>query len=42
MRAVGIQGARRGKRVRTTKPDLTAARHPDLVRRDVTESAVGD
>jgi putative transposase len=36
MRAAGIIGARRGKRVRTTKPDSTAARHPDLVRRDFT------
>ena len=33
MRAAGIQGARRGKRVRTTKPDVTAVRHPDLVKR---------
>jgi putative transposase len=39
MRAAGIQGARRGKRVRTTKPDLTAARHPDLVRRDFTATS---
>jgi putative transposase len=36
MRANGIAGARRGKRVRTTKPDPAAARHPDLVRRDFT------
>jgi putative transposase len=36
MRAAGIQGARRGKRVRTTKPDLAAARHPDLVKRKFT------
>ncbi|CAN5703559.1 hypothetical protein BH11ACT6_BH11ACT6_17310 [soil metagenome] len=33
MRAAGITGVRRGKRVRTTKPDPTAARHPDLVKR---------
>jgi putative transposase len=39
MRAAGIHGARRGKRVRTTKPDLTAARHPDLVRRDFTATS---
>jgi putative transposase len=39
MRAAGIQGARRGKRVRTTKPDLAAARHPDLVQRKFTASA---
>jgi putative transposase len=46
MRAVDLVGARRGKRVRTTKPDPTAARHPDLVRRDFTatapQPAVGD
>ena len=36
MRAAGIEGVRRGKRVRTTKPDLTAARHPDLVKRNFT------
>jgi putative transposase len=39
MRAAGIEGARRGKRVRTTKPDLTAARHPDLVKRRFTANA---
>jgi putative transposase len=33
MRQRGIQGARRGKRVRTTRPDVSAARHPDLVDR---------
>ena len=38
MRAAGIEGARRGKRVRTTKPDLAAARHPDLVQRKFTAS----
>ncbi|GLP76058.1 putative transposase for insertion sequence element IS986/IS6110 [Mycobacterium antarcticum] len=36
MRAAGIEGVRRGKRVRTTKPDPAAARHPDLVKRDFT------
>ncbi len=36
MRAVGIEGARRGKRVRTTRPDPAAARHPDLVKRKFT------
>ena len=36
MRAAGIAGVRRGKRVRTTKPDPAAARHPDLVGRDFT------
>lgn len=39
MRAAGLVGARRGKRVRTTKPDVTAARHPDLVRRNFTAAA---
>jgi putative transposase len=36
MRAAGIEGARRAKRVRTTRPDPVATRHPDLVRRDFT------
>ncbi|MGE0778644.1 IS3 family transposase [Mycolicibacterium sp.] len=39
MRAAGIEGVRRGKRVRTTKPDPAAARHPDLVKRKFTASA---
>jgi putative transposase len=39
MRAVGICGARRGKRVKTTKPDASAARHPDLVKRKFTATA---
>ncbi|MFL0285124.1 IS3 family transposase [Mycobacterium sp. SMC-21] len=39
MRAAGITGVRRGRRVRTTKPDPTAARHPDLVRRNFTATA---
>ena len=33
MRAAGIEGARRIQRVRTTRPEPAAARHPDLVRR---------
>ena len=33
MRALGIAGARRDKKVRTTKADENAARHPDLVSR---------
>jgi putative transposase len=33
MRTAGIQGARRTKRVRTTRPDPVAVRHPDLVER---------
>jgi len=36
MRAADIEGVRRTKRVRTTKPDPTGARHPDLVQRDFT------
>ena len=36
MRALGIQGVRRGRRVRTTRPDDRAARPPDLVERDFT------
>ncbi|MDP7707411.1 IS3 family transposase [Mycobacterium sp. TY815] len=39
MRAAGIAGARRGKRVRTTTPDPAAARHPDLVGRKFTAIA---
>ena len=34
MRAAGLQGARRGRRFVTTKPDLAAARPPDLVNRN--------
>ncbi|GMA23583.1 hypothetical protein GCM10025864_13420 [Luteimicrobium album] len=36
MRAEDIAGAVRTKRVRTTRRDDTAARHPDLVKRDFT------
>ena len=39
MRAAGMVGVRRGKRVRTTKPDPGAARHPDLVKRKFTATA---
>ena len=39
MRAAGIEGVRRTKRVRTTKPDPGVARHPDLVGRDFTATA---
>jgi putative transposase len=39
MRAAGLQGARRGKRFVTTRPDRTASRPPDLVRRTFTASA---
>jgi len=39
MKQHGIQGAkRRGKPWRTTRPDLQAARRPDLVQRDFTAS----
>jgi transposase InsO family protein len=33
MRVAGIEGVRRTKRMRTTRPDPVAARHPDLVER---------
>ena len=36
MRAAGLQGARRGKVFRTTRADASAARPPDLVKRDFT------
>ena len=36
MRAEGIEGARRTKQVRTTKPEHGMPRHPDLVNRDFT------
>jgi putative transposase len=39
MRVAGIEGARRTKRIRTTKPDARAGRHPDLVERDFTAAA---
>jgi len=39
MRAAAMEGARRTKRVRTTRSDPLAARHPDLVRRDFTATA---
>jgi putative transposase len=39
VRAAGIEGARRTKRVRTTKADPVAARLPDLVNRDFTATA---
>ena len=39
MREAGIVGVRRGKRVRTTKADPGAPRHPDLVGRDFTATA---
>ena len=39
MRVAGIEGATRSKRVKTTRPDRTSARHPDLVRREFTATA---
>jgi putative transposase len=39
MRTAGIEGVRRTKRVRTTRPDLGVPRHPDLVGRDFTATA---
>ncbi|MBA8816167.1 transposase InsO family protein [Microbacterium halimionae] len=39
MRAAGIEGAIRTKRVKTTRPDPASARHPDLVRRECTATA---
>jgi putative transposase len=38
MRELGIRGARRGARVRTTRADKNADRHPDLVKRQFTAS----
>ena len=39
MRKAAIQGARRSKRVRTTRRDQGAGRHPDLVERDFAATA---
>jgi putative transposase len=39
MRGAGVEGARRGKRVKTTRPDLSAERHPDLVKRKFSATA---
>lgn len=39
MRAAGIEGVRRSKKVRTTQPDTGVARHPDLVDRNFTATA---
>ncbi len=36
MAKAGLQGARRSRRVRTTRRDHSAARHPDLVQRQFT------
>ena len=39
MKALDIEGVRRGGRVRTTRADPGARRHPDLVNRDFTATA---
>jgi transposase InsO family protein len=39
MRTAGIQGALRSKRVRTTRRDRSAGRHPDLVKRQFSAAA---
>jgi putative transposase len=39
MRELGLAGARRGKRVRTTRPAAAAVRPPDLVRRQFSPAA---
>ncbi len=39
MRAAGMEGATRSKRVKTTKADPAATRHPDLVKREFTATA---
>ena len=39
MGTAGIEGATRSKRVKTTRADPAAARHPDLVQREFTATA---
>ena len=39
MGIAGIEGARRGKKIRTSRPDPSCPRHPDLVGRDFTATA---
>lgn len=39
MKVAGIEGTRRSKRVKTTRPDPASARHPDLVQREFTATA---
>jgi putative transposase len=39
MRRLGIGGVLRSKRMKTTRPDPTAVRHPDLVKRHFSASA---
>jgi putative transposase len=38
METLGIRGVLRSRRVKTTKPDPTAVRHPDLVKRHFSAS----
>jgi len=38
MKVLGLEGARRGRTVRTTRPDPSAARPADLVQRQFTPS----
>ena len=40
MRSLGVEGFKRPKRVKTTKPDLTAVRHPDLAKRLFSSTAL--
>ena len=39
MRAAGVEGARRSKRVKTTRSQPASARRPDLVQREFTATA---
>jgi putative transposase len=39
MRAEGIEGVRRARQVRTTRPEPGMPRHPDLVKRDFSAAA---
>ena len=39
MRSLGIEGVKRSRRVKTMKPDPTAVRHPDLVKRVFSSTA---
>jgi len=39
MKTLGMRGVLRSKRVKTTRPDPTAVRHPDLVKRQFSASA---
>jgi len=39
MRSLGIEGVKRSKRVKTTTPDPSAVRHPDLVKRHFSAAA---